>query len=145
MLMKFLTSSPIENSHITERHYADTIIAFSSFMATDIGGKHILENNQLQTLLHLTEGVEPTPERVKKELAKIDINKDGYVQIDEWLGYLSTCDPVTGVVYFDYELKQKFDQVVYIYIYILYIYIYIELLYIYNIYIYSTMKIIQEV
>lgn len=65
-----------------------------SFLATDLNGDHTIESKELRTLLWLTEGVEPTKERVQSEINAMDVNSDGSISIIEWIQYLATIDPV---------------------------------------------------
>lgn len=90
--------------------YVDAIRAMCSYLATDLNGDHILQQNEVSTLLWLTEGVEPTKARVNQELKSMDINSDGTISMIEWISYLASIDPVSGTPYFDFDLKQKFDM-----------------------------------
>ena len=65
-----------------------------SFLATDVNGDHVIEPNELRTLLWLTEGVEPTQKRVTSELKAMDVNSDGTISMMEWIKYLASVDPV---------------------------------------------------
>lgn len=65
-----------------------------SFIATDLNGDHTIEPNELRTLLWLTEGIEPTKERVDSELKAMDVNSDGTISMLEWIEYLASVDPV---------------------------------------------------
>ena len=65
-----------------------------SYLATDLNSDHNIQPNELSTLLWLTEGVEPTKTRVKRELAAMDINSDGNISMVEWIKYLASVDPV---------------------------------------------------
>ena len=69
-----------------------------------------MEPIEIRVLLWLVEGVEPTDERVAKEISFMVKEKKETVTLYEWLMYVCSVDPVTGKTYFDYELKKKFDK-----------------------------------
>ena len=71
--------------------------AMCSYLATDLNNDHRLQPNELNTLLWLTEGVEPTKARVNRELKAMDINSDGIISMVEWIQYLASVDPVVSV------------------------------------------------
>eukprot|EP00826_Nyctotherus_ovalis_P024299 TRINITY_DN1880_c0_g2_i2.p1 TRINITY_DN1880_c0_g2~~TRINITY_DN1880_c0_g2_i2.p1 ORF type:complete len:273 (+),score=77.71 TRINITY_DN1880_c0_g2_i2:784-1602(+) len=103
-----LMSTNSANS-ISSNTYLYITKAMCSYLATDLNGDHVIVPSELNTLLWLTEGIEPTKERVARELAAMDINSDGSISMVEWIKYLSSIDPVSGASYFDHELKVKFD------------------------------------
>ena len=93
--------------------------ATASFLATDLDSSKSLTMSEIHSLYWLVEGYELTETRIKKEMETIDTDKNGVISIDEWINYLITTDPVTGLPCFDLELRQKFVKVyIYIYIYI---------------------------
>ena len=65
-------------------------------MATDTDRGGTIDSNELRTLLWLTEGEEPTEERIMRELAIIDENDDGVITLTEWVNYLATTDLVVN-------------------------------------------------
>jgi Ca2+-binding EF-hand superfamily protein len=75
----------------------------------DINSDHKLDPCEVKVLLWLTEGIEPTEKRVAKEMAIMDHDKNGSISLQEWIEYVCAIDSVTGNLYFDYELKRKFD------------------------------------
>lgn len=70
----------------------------------------MLDHNEVKVLLWLTEGIEPNDMRVVKEMAIMDHDKSSTISLEEWIGYICSIDPVTGNLYFDYELKKMFDH-----------------------------------
>ena len=79
---------------INSKVYLYIIKAMCSYLATDLNNDHIIIPSELSTLLWLIEGIEPTKERVNKELAAMDINSDGGISMIEWIKYLASIDPV---------------------------------------------------
>lgn len=71
--------------------------AMSSFLATDLNGDHLIQVNELRTLLWLTEGIEPTNKRIQAELKAMDINSDGNISMIDWITYLASVDPIVIV------------------------------------------------
>jgi Ca2+-binding EF-hand superfamily protein len=90
--------------------YNNLIRAVSSFLATDLNNDKQISYDELKSLLWLTNGEEPSKERLKKELNAIDLNHDDGIELKEWIDYLLVCDNVTGVYYFDRNLKFLFDK-----------------------------------
>lgn len=88
-----LMSTDSANS-ISSNIYLYITKAMCSYLATDLNGDHVIVPSELSTLLWLTEGVEPTKERVDRELAAMDIDLDGSISMIEWIKYLSSIDPV---------------------------------------------------
>ena len=82
-----------------------------AFIATDIDNDNTINPTEFRSLLWLVNGTEPSEQRMERELATIDENKDCTIQLSEWLDYLASADPVTGAQYFDYKLRRMFDKV----------------------------------
>jgi hypothetical protein len=82
-----------------------------AFISTDIDNDNVINPTEFRCLLWLINGSEPSEGRMEHELATIDANKDYTIQLSEWLNYLASADPVTGVQYFDYKLRRVFDKV----------------------------------
>ena len=78
--------------------------AMCSFIATDLNGDHTIQPFELRTLLWLTEGVEPTKQRVISEQKAMDINSDGTISMVEWIRYLASVDPVVTST-FEYSIS----------------------------------------
>lgn len=68
-----------------------------SFLATNITGDHLMRENELRTLLWITEGLEPTKKKILAEFKTIDINSDGSISMLEWIQYLASVDPVVKI------------------------------------------------
>jgi Ca2+-binding EF-hand superfamily protein len=83
----------------------------SSFLATDCSGDQQIDLNEFRTLLWLITGDEPTSERMKNEICIIDANKDGSIQIREWLNYILPHQDDAKYGYFDFSLRRLFDSV----------------------------------
>lgn len=84
---------------VNSKIYLYIIKAMCSYLATDLNRDHVIVPSELRTLLWLTEGIEPTKERVERELIAMDINSDGNISMIEWIKYLSNIDPVVFLIF----------------------------------------------
>ena len=82
-----------------------------AFISADLDCDNTINAPEFRCLLWLINGSEPSETRIDRELSTIDSNKDCTIQLSEWLNYLASADPVTGIQYFDYKLKRTFDKV----------------------------------
>ena len=71
----------------------------------------MIDINEFRTLLWLVTGDEPTSERMKNEIKIIDINKDGNIQIKEWLNFIMPNEEDSKYCIFDFSLRKLFDSV----------------------------------
>ncbi len=85
--------------------------AISSFLATECSGDKLIDINEFRTLLWLVTGDEPTSERMTNEIKIIDINKDGNIQIKEWLNFIMPIEEDSKYCIFDFSLRKLFDSV----------------------------------
>ena len=90
---------PKKIGYVNSKPYIDMLRSMCSYLATDINHDHTIEAKELNTLLWLIEGIEPTKKRVKEELAVMDVNSDGTISLIEWIKYLCNVDSVVSLKY----------------------------------------------
>jgi hypothetical protein len=67
--------------------------------------------HEFRTLLTLANGYEPQEQLLISEFHMIDLNHDQYIQLIEWLNYLSSSEIISGKSNFDFSFRIKFDKV----------------------------------
>ena len=85
-----------------------------SYFAVNLNRDHTLQIQELHTLIWLLEGQEPSLTRLKESRKLMDSNKDGTVQLIEWIKYLGFIEGPSGIFEIDLKLIKYFNQVFFI-------------------------------
>jgi len=78
-----------ETDAISLTDFENSAKALASFLSVDLDHSKSLDTSELKALLWLCNGEEPNDTRVQYELSLMDANQDGYIDLLEWVKYLT--------------------------------------------------------
>eukprot|EP00347_Sterkiella_histriomuscorum_P018501 403345272 len=94
---------------VSEFEFNTVMKPWASFSATDINNDNELDSMELKTLIWLIDEEEPLESRVQRDLKLMDRDGSGTIDRLEWIQFLASPDPTTGIEIFDFNLKKAFD------------------------------------
>ncbi|CDW74928.1 UNKNOWN [Stylonychia lemnae] len=94
---------------VSEFEFYTVMKPWASFSATDINNDNELDSMELKTLIWLIDEEEPLESRVQRDLKLMDRDGSGTIDRLEWIQFLASPDPTTGIEIFDFSLKKAFD------------------------------------
>jgi len=83
---------------------------WAAFSASDINNDNSLDIAELSKLFWVLDGVKPDQSRVEREMKIIDDDGSGEIDRLEWMMYLVTPDPDSGLAVFDLNLRELFNR-----------------------------------
>lgn len=95
---------------VEEENFVAVMTPWAAFSACDINNDNCLETHEMEKLFWLAEDKRPPISKVQKEMKLIDESGDGTISRDEWIMYLITPDPDSGMDCYDLKIRGLFDK-----------------------------------